>query len=98
MKVCAIIPALNEEAVIRRVVTEIPRGLVHEIVVVDNGSTDGTARIAREAGARVIEAQERGYGAACMAGVAAASDADVYVFLDGDGSDDATRLPALRKR
>lgn len=95
MKVCTIIPALNEETGIRQVVAEIPRGLVHEVVVVDNGSTDGTARVAREAGARVIETPERGYGAACMTGVAAASEADVYVFVDGDGSDVPTRLPDL---
>jgi glycosyltransferase involved in cell wall biosynthesis len=95
VKVCAIVPALNEESAIGRVVGEIPRNVVDEIVVVDNGSTDATAKIAREAGARVIEAPERGYGAACMAGAAATPDADVYVFLDGDGSDVATRLPQL---
>jgi glycosyltransferase involved in cell wall biosynthesis len=95
MKVCAIIPALNEETAIGRVVSEVPRNLVDEIIVVDNDSADATAKVAREAGARVVAGRERGYGASCMAGVAAAPDADVYVFLDGDGSDVVTRLPEL---
>ncbi|MEO8458134.1 MAG: glycosyltransferase family 2 protein, partial [Chloroflexota bacterium] len=95
MKVSVIIPALNEEAAIGCVVAEIPRALVSEIVVVDNGSTDATAKVAGEAGARVARATERGYGAACMAGVAAEADADIYVFLDGDGSDVASELPRL---
>ena len=95
MKVSVIIPALNEEAAIGRVVREIPRDLVQEIIVVDNRSTDGTAKAAREAGARVVSADAKGYGAACMAGVAAAPDADIYAFMDGDGSDIAARLPDL---
>jgi hypothetical protein len=95
VRVCAIIPALNEESAIGRVVAEVPRSVVDEIIVVDNGSADATAEVARSAGARVVAARERGYGAACMAGVAAAPDADIYVFLDGDGSDVATRLPEL---
>jgi glycosyltransferase involved in cell wall biosynthesis len=95
MKVCVIIPALNEEASIGRVVSQVPPAIADEIIVVDNGSTDATAAVAREAGARVVKAPERGYGTACMAGVSAAPDADVYAFMDGDGSDVPQRLGEL---
>ncbi len=88
MRVTAVIPALDEEASIAAVVRSIPAALVSEVIVVDNGSTDGTATRAREAGARVVSQPLRGYGRACRAGVDAASPmSDVLVFLDGDGSD-----------
>jgi glycosyltransferase involved in cell wall biosynthesis len=80
-----IIPALNEAESIGLVVGEMPWGRIAECIVVDNGSTDGTAEIARAAGARVIESA-RGYGAACDAGAKAAVG-DPLVFMDGDGSD-----------
>jgi glycosyltransferase involved in cell wall biosynthesis len=95
MTVVTIIPALNEEAAIAAVVAGIPRNLVDEVIVVDNGSTDGTAAEASLAGARVVSQPERGYGAAMMAGVAAAPDADVYVFMDGDHADVPDQLPAM---
>jgi glycosyltransferase involved in cell wall biosynthesis len=95
MTVVTIIPALNEEAAIAAVVAGIPRDLVDEVIVVDNGSTDGTAAEASLAGARVVPQPERGYGAAMMAGVAAAPDADVYVFMDGDHADVPDQLPAM---
>lgn len=95
MNVVAIIPALNEEHAIGKVVAEIPRDLIDEVIVVDNGSTDATAVVASAAGARVVSQPERGYGAASMAGVEAAPDADVYVFMDGDHSDVPTRLAEL---
>ncbi len=95
MSVVVIIPALNEEAAMGRVVAGIPCGVIDEIVVVDNGSTDGTAVNARAAGARVVFQPERGYGAAMMAGVDAAPDAHIYVFMDGDDADTPDRLDEI---
>ena len=87
--VSVIIPALNEEEPIFDVVREIQAtGVPREIIVVDNGSTDGTAERARAAGARVVAEPHRGYGRACQAGANAISGGcEVIVFLDGDGSD-----------
>jgi len=87
MRVTAVIPALDEEGAIGQTVARLNRDLVHEIIVVDNGSQDRTAERAAAAGARVIAEPRRGYGSACLAGVRAAASADVLVFLDGDGSD-----------
>ena len=95
MRIAVIIPALDEEAAIGGVVGEVPRDLVGEIIVVDNGSVDRTAEVARAAGARVIAEPMRGYGAACLAGAMAARDADILVFLDGDRSDDPAEMPLL---
>src|SRR5260370_28335256 len=87
--VCVVIPALNEAEVIAEVVRSIRRTVVNQIVVVDNGSTDATAEVAREAGAMVVSQPMRGYGRACRAGMNAAitAGADIVVFIDGDGSD-----------
>jgi glycosyltransferase involved in cell wall biosynthesis len=93
-RVVAVIPALNEEGAIGGVVAgALPH--VDEVIVVDNGSTDATADAARAAGATVVPQPERGYGAACMAGVEAAPDATTYVFLDGDGADPPEILPRV---
>jgi glycosyltransferase involved in cell wall biosynthesis len=86
MKVCSIIPALNEQETIAGVVRAIPRQICEEVIVVDNGSTDATADRAASAGARVVHEPRRGYGRACAAGVDAAN-CEIVVFLDGDGSD-----------
>lgn len=81
-----VIPALNEADAIGRVVGDIP-AWVDRIVVADNGSKDGTGDVARKAGAIVVRETEPGYGAACLAGIAALGNVDVIVFLDGDYSD-----------
>jgi len=87
--VAIVIPALNEERAIAEVIAEIPRDLSPRVVVVDNGSTDATARVAREAGAEVVAQPQRGYGRACLAGFAhlASSPPDIVVVLDADHSD-----------
>jgi glycosyltransferase involved in cell wall biosynthesis len=87
-QIVVIVPALNEAIAIPSVVRAVPREVVSRVIVVDNGSTDGTAAAAAAAGADVVVEPRRGYGNACRAGVAAAPEADVLVFLDGDGSFD----------
>lgn len=86
-RVSVIIPALNEQDSIGLVIRDIPAHLVTEIIVVDNGSTDRTAEMARNAGARVVRESRRGYGAACLRGIASANRPDIIVFMDGDYSD-----------
>lgn len=90
--VVAVIPALNEEEPLPGVLEELQQAGISRVVVVDNGSTDATARVARAAGARVVEEKQRGYGAACLAAMADISTwsepPSVLLFLDGDGSDD----------
>jgi glycosyltransferase involved in cell wall biosynthesis len=65
---------------------------VSRTIVVDNGSRDATAAVARDAGAEVVAEPRRGYGQACLSGLAAAGEADVIVFLDGDLSDDPRQI------
>jgi glycosyltransferase involved in cell wall biosynthesis len=94
--ISAIIPCLEEEAAIGQVVAAVLAQNVNEIVVVDGGSRDHTVERAKAAGARVIVETRRGYGRAIQAGIAAVSgDAEILVFLDGDGSDPAEFIPAL---
>lgn len=93
-QISVIIPALDEERAIGRVVSAIP-DWVDDIVVVDNGSRDRTSAVAAAAGARVILQRERGYGAACIAGIAALNGPDIIVFIDGDCSDEPAEMALL---
>jgi glycosyltransferase involved in cell wall biosynthesis len=95
VRVSVIIPTHNEAEAIRRVLADIPSELATEVIVVDSNSTDGTPRIAAEMGARVLQEPRRGYGRACLTGLAAADSPDVIVFLDGDYSDRPSELPIL---
>lgn len=95
MKVSVIIPVLNEEGAIAKVIDDIPKTLVHEIIVVDNGCTDKTAEIARKHGAIVVKEQQKGYGSACLTGIKTVNSSDIIVFLDGDYSDDPTQMSML---
>lgn len=95
-RVVVVVPALNEAPVIAHVVRDLlslnspALSLIYDVLVCDNGSTDGTADYAREAGATVVFAPKRGYGAACLAGLAAIRamqpPPDIVLFADGDGS------------
>jgi glycosyltransferase involved in cell wall biosynthesis len=94
-RVAIVIPALNEERSLPLVLAGLPREGIYEIVVADNGSTDGTAQVARAGGARVVHEPRRGYGSACLAGIAALEDPGIVVFLDADHSDDPADLPRV---
>ena len=93
-RVSVIIPALDEARSIGKVLEAIP-DWVDEVVVADNGSKDGTAAIAEEHGARVVHEARRGYGSACLKGIAALDAPDIVVFLDGDFSDHPDQMDRL---
>lgn len=96
-----IIPAYNEEKSIALVLGDIPPGLVAEVIVVDNNSSDDTAGAARQAGATVLQEARQGYGQACLTGIAyalakpAGRRPDILVFLDGDYSDHPEQMPQV---
>ena len=96
-----IIPALNEEKSIDKVINDIDRDLVEEVIVVDNGSTDQTISVAREAGATVLQDDEGGYGAACLKGInylkKEAKNTSVLIFLDADYADFPNEIPQVIK-
>lgn len=100
-KINVIIPAFNEEEAIGKVLAEIPSDWVDEVIVVSNGSTDHTVEVAKSGGATVLLEPNRGYGRACLKGmayVAAKAKGDqpeIIVFLDGDYSDYPEELPML---
>ena len=95
-RIALVIPALNEEQALAKLLDELPPSLFARVIVVDNGSTDATAAVARRGGAEVVEEPRRGYGRACLAGLARLGpDTDIVVFMDADGSDvpaEAARL------
>lgn len=94
-----IIPAFNEQNSVGKVIRDIPREWVSEIVVVNNNSNDETVSVARAAGATVLEEPEQGYGNACLKGIAyisqQAEKPDIVVFMDADYSDHPEELPLV---
>jgi glycosyltransferase involved in cell wall biosynthesis len=97
MRIVVIIPALDEERSLPKVLAEIPRSIASEIVVVDNGSRDRTAEAAKAAGATVLSEPRAGYGQACLTGIAhlAKEPPEIVVFVDGDYSDRASEMDSL---
>jgi len=95
VRVSVVIPTHNEAQAIGHVLADLPASLVSEVIVVDSNSTDGTPEVARRMGARVISEPRRGYGRACLTGLANTETPDVVVFLDGDYSDRPSELPIL---
>ena len=103
LRLAIVVPALNEAAVIGDQVRELLAVAadpalpvaVDRIIVVDNGSTDATAAVARAAGATVVPEPRRGYGRACLSGVEAAAGCDLIALMDGDRSDDPADLSRL---
>jgi len=97
--VSVIIPAFNEEKAIHKVIRNIPSDLITEIVVIDNGSTDLTSRVAKHAGATVLVEKEKGYGSACLKGIEylknKTSPPDIVIFLDSDYSDFPEQMDQL---
>lgn len=87
-----ILPVLDEAQAIPRVLAGIPSG--YTPIVVDNASTDGSADVARSCGATVVHESRRGFGAACWAGLAAATD-EIVCFMDCDGSFSGADLPLV---
>lgn len=95
MRVSVVIPTHNEAQAIGHVLADLPPDLTTEVIVVDSNSNDGTPEIAARMGARVLQEARRGYGRACLTGLAAANSPDIVVFLDGDYSDRPSELPTL---
>ena len=95
MRVTVIIPAFNEERSVGKVIADLPKDVVTEIIMADNGSTDRTAEVAVQAGARVVREDSKGYGAACLAAMAAMDRPEIVAFIDGDYSDYPEDLPRL---
>jgi glycosyltransferase involved in cell wall biosynthesis len=97
MRIAVIIPALDEERSLPLVLGDVPRELADEVVVVDNGSRDRTAEVARHHGATVLHEPREGYGQACLTGIAYLKESapDVVVFVDADYSDRPAEMREL---
>ncbi|HIL26691.1 MAG TPA: glycosyltransferase family 2 protein [Nitrospinaceae bacterium] len=95
--ISVIIPAYNEEESIGLVIKSLPQKKIKEIIVVNNGSTDKTASIAKQYGARVVNEPYRGYGAACLKGISEVNDPEIVVFVDSDFSDYPEEIESLVK-
>ena len=95
--ITVIIPALNEEKTLPKVMVDIPKDLVDEVVVVDNGSTDRTPQIAEELGATLLFEPKKGYGYPCLMGIEYLKEKnpDIVIFLDGNYSDYPTEIIKL---
>lgn len=100
-KIVVIIPAFNEENAIGNVLNDIPKNLVHTMIVVNNNSNDRTAEVAKDNGAVVLHERIQGYGRACLKGIEHAKTInhfpDIVVFLDADYSDYPEEMEALLK-
>ena len=96
-RISVIIPVFNEEKSIGLVLDALPRGRLHEIIVVNNASTDDTAKVAWEHGAHVVYEPRRGYGSACLKGIGELDNPDIVVFVDGDFSDYPEEIDKLVK-
>lgn len=98
-RICLVIPALNEAPAIGKVLDEVPRELVDEITVVDNGSTDETSNVATAHGAKVIFEPRKGYGSACLAGIRSLQETapEIVVFMDGDYSSEPKEIDKIIK-
>ncbi|MCT4559895.1 MAG: glycosyltransferase family 2 protein [Crocinitomicaceae bacterium] len=96
-KIVVVIPAFNEEKSIAKVIADIPKDWVSDTIVVNNNSTDRTEQVAHEAGAIVLSEKRKGYGWACLTGIAKAEElkAEIIVFMDGDYSDYPQELPLV---
>jgi glycosyltransferase involved in cell wall biosynthesis len=96
LRAAVIIPALNEEESLGATLARVPRSLFRTVIVADNGSTDRTAEVAREHGATVVSEPERGYGAACLAALAAVPpDTEAVAFMQADSSEDPEEAALL---
>ncbi len=97
MAIDVVIPALNEEQSLPKVLHALPDDWLREVVVVDNGSTDATADVARQGGATVVQELQKGYGSACLRGIEELREnpPDILVFIDADFSDYPQELPQV---
>ena len=92
--ITVIIPALNEQASIVSVISELP-GYIDQIIIVDNDSSDQTRVVSENAGATVISESRKGYGRACLSGIESTGDTDIFAFINGGYSDYPEELDKL---